>query len=369
MDSTSHLLNFSTAKRKVTPILAKLFVYLPKTCCLEFSDILRSLHLKEYKPVYFLHGAESFFIDRISDYIEQEVLSESEKAFNLTVLYGKEADYLTIMDAARRYPVMSSHQVVLIKEAQDMKSIADLQPYLEKPMPSTILAICHKHKKFSLNSNFGKALKQHAVVFESKRLYDNQIPGWIEQYGNEKQLVIRPPEAGLIAEYLGAELSKVANEIDKLALNVPQGATVTREQIEQYIGISREYNVFELHKALASRDWPRTFRMVQFFAANPKKSPMVVIIGALYGFFSKVYMLHFLAGLPEKELMQKMEVGNAFFLKDYRLAARNFDRSQTENVLSLLREYDLKAKGVEVNTTNVEEGELLKELAWKIVNG
>lgn len=335
---------------------------------MEFHDILRSLRAKEYQPVYFLHGTEPFFIDRISDYVEKEVLGEGEKAFNLSILYGKDADHLAVLDIARRYPVMSSHQVVIIKEAQDMKSLPDLLAYVEKPSPTTLLVICYKHKKFTLNSNFGKALKKNAVVFESKRLYDNQIPDWIIQYGKECQLVIRPAEAGLIAEYLGSDLSKVANELDKLALNVAQGATVTREQIEQFIGISREYNVFELHKALAARDWEKTLRMVLFFAANSRKNPMVVIIGALYGFFSKVYMLHFLGALPEKELLQKMEVGNAFFLKDYRLAARNYNRLQTEQVLGLLKEYDLKVKGVEVNTTNVSEGELLKEMAWRIVN-
>ena len=335
---------------------------------MDFTEILRHLHLKQYQPVYFLHGAEPFFIDKISDYIEYQVLGEAEKAFNLTVFYGKETDHLQVLDAARRYPVMCPHQVVVIKEAQEMKSLTDLLSYIEKPAPSTILAICYKHKKYNLNSSFGKALKKNALVFESKRLYDNQIPDWIIQYGKEHQLTIRPAEAGLIAEYLGAELSKVANELDKLALNVPTGSTVTREQIEQFIGISREYNVFELHKALAERNWLKTFRMVQYFSANPKKSPFVVIVGALYGFFSKVYMLHFLGNASEKELLEKMEVGNAFFLKDYKLAARHFNRDQTEHVLELLKDYDLKAKGVHVNTTNVPEGELLKELVWRIIN-
>ncbi|MBK8492628.1 MAG: DNA polymerase III subunit delta [Saprospirales bacterium] len=335
---------------------------------MEFQDILRQLHLKEYQPVYFLHGTEPYFIDRISDYIEHQVLGEAEKAFNLTVAYGKDTDHLQILDAARRYPVMSPHQVVVIKEAQDMKSLTDLLNYIEKPVPSTILAICFKHKKYNFNSNFGKALKKNALVFESKRLYDNQVPDWVMQYATEHELQLRPAEAGLIAEYLGTELSKVANELDKLALNVPKGSTATREQIEEFSGISREYNVFELHKALAARDWQKSFRMTQFFAANPKKSPFVVIVGALYGFFSKVYMLHFLGGISEKELLTKMEVGNAFFLKDYKLAARHFNRTQTEHVLSLLKEYDLKAKGVHVNTTNVSEGELLKELVWRIIH-
>jgi DNA polymerase III subunit delta len=344
-------------------------IFAPNLLPLELQDILRALHLKQYQPVYFLHGLEPYFIDRISNYIEQEVLNETEKAFNLTVAYGKDTDHLQILDAARRYPVMSAHQVVIIKEAQDMKSLPELLGYLENPTPSTILAICYKHKKYAFNTNFGKVLKKNALVFESKRLYDNQVPDWVTQNGKENGLTIRPAEAALIAEYLGADLSKVANEIGKLALNVPAGATVTHEQIEQHIGISREYNVFELHKALAARDWTRSFRMAQFFAANTKKNPFVVIIGSLYGFFSKVYMLHFLEKLPDKELMEKMGVGNAFFLRDYRLAVRNYNLRQTERVISLLREYDLKSKGLQVNTTNVPEGELLKELLWQIVHG
>jgi DNA polymerase-3 subunit delta len=348
--------------------LAHVFVYLPKLPFLDYLDILRSLRLKEYRPVYFLHGTEPYFIDRISNYLENEVLSESEKAFNLTVLYGKDADPLSVLDAARRYPVMSEKQVVLIKEAQEMKGLTELQAYIEKPVPSTILCICYMHKKFDARTNFAKVLKQHAVVLETKRLYDNQVPDWIIQFGKGHELTIGPAEAGLIAEYLGADLSKVANELEKLALNVPKGANITRAHIEQYIGISREYNAFELHRALAARDWPKAFRMVQYFAANPKKGPMVLIIGSLYGFFSKVYMLHFLGGVPEKQQIKQLGIGNAFFLKDYRLAARHFNRSQTEQVLALLREYDLKTKGVDLNTTSVPEGELLKELVWRIVN-
>jgi DNA polymerase III subunit delta len=339
---------------------------LSKSSLLEFHDILRALHIKQYQPVYFLHGLEPYFIDSIANYIENHILNETEKAFNLTVAYGKDTDFLQILDAARRYPVMSAHQVVLIKEAQDMKSLPDLLAYVENPTPSTILAICYKHKKYALTSNFGKALKKNALVFESKRLYDNQIPDWIGQYSKERGLNIRPAEASLIAEYLGSDLSKVANEIDKLAINVPAGSTVTHEQIEQYIGISREYNVFELHKALAARDWTRTFRIAQYFSANTKKNPFFMIVGALYGFFSKVYMLHFLDKIPEKELMEKMDVKNAFFLRDYRLAARHYNLRQTERIISLLREYDLKAKGVEINTTNVSEGELLREMLWRI---
>ena len=335
---------------------------------MEFQDILRQLKTKQYHPVYFLHGPEGYFIDRIADHIEHQVLGEAEKAFNLMVAYGKETDHLQILDIARRYPVMSPLQVVIIKEAQEMRSLPELLSYVEKPAPTTILVICYKHKKYALNSKFGKALKKNAVVFESKRLYDNKIPDWIMKYGKEHKLTIKPAEAGLIAEYLGSKLSKVANELDKLALNVPEGSTLSRAQIEEYIGISREYNVFELHKALAARNWPKAFRMVQYFSANSKKNPFVVIVGSLYGFFSKVYMFHFLGGLSEKELLGKMGVGNSFFLKDYRLAASHFNRVQTEHVLSLLKEYDLKAKGVGINTTSVSEGELLKEMIWRIVH-
>lgn len=333
-----------------------------------YQDILKELKQKQYRPIYFLHGAEAYFIDVISNYIEDEVLTETEKAFNLTVLYGKEANHLTVVDSARRYPVMAERQVVMVKEAQEMKALADLQSYIEKPLDSTILVICHKHKNYNLNSKFGKLLKEKALVFEAKELYDNQVPDWIKDYLKGKNLKINTNATNLIAEYLGTELSKIANELDKLALNLPPGIEVSEKQVEENIGISKDYNVFELQKALGTRDVLKANRIVQYFAANPRKNPLPVVIGSLYNFFSKIYMMHFVRNLPEKEMLEALQLRSAYFLKDYRAALPHFPLHKTAQVIHFLKEYDLKSKGVDYISTGKEEGELLKELVWRILH-
>ncbi|MCB0587213.1 MAG: DNA polymerase III subunit delta [Phaeodactylibacter sp.] len=335
---------------------------------MDFDQILKELRSKQYRPVYFLHGQESYFIDEVSHYIEKNVLTESERAFNQTIFYGKEVDHLAIVDTARRYPMMSSHQVVILKEAQEMKGIAELLSYIEKPMESTILVICHKHKRFNFNSRFGKALKKNALVFESKPLYDNQVPAWISAYLKRKKLKITPKASELIAEYLGAELSKVANELDKLAINLPAGTEVNDQHIEANIGISKDYNIFELQRALGQQDVLKANRIINYFAANPKKNPMPVLIGALYSYFSKVYLYHAAKNLPVKELLSTLQLRSEFFLKEYRLTARNYPPARAEKVISLLKEYDLKSKGVGYISTGKPEGELMKELVWRLLH-
>lgn len=333
-----------------------------------YQDIIKDFQQKKYHRIYFLHGEESYFIDLVSDYVTANVLSEAEKAFNQTVLYGKDADHLTVLDIARRYPMMAAYQVLVVKEAQDMKTLKELQGYVQKPMPSTILVICHKNGKYNLNSGFGKALKEHAVILESKRLYDNQIPEWIQDYLRSRQLRIRPEAAALIAEYLGSDLSKVANELDKLAINLPAGTEISPQLIEDQIGISKDYNIFEFQKAVGQRDVLKANRIALYFAANPRRNPMPVIIGSLYNFFSKVYLLHFVKDKPEKDQLAVLDLRSSFFLKDYREALRFFTLPRVENALALLREYDLKSKGVDYISTGKPEGELLKELIWKLLH-
>lgn len=335
---------------------------------MEFDHIIKDLKNKQYRSIYFLHGEESYFIDEIAHYIEKNVLSESERAFNQTIFYGKDVNHMDIVDTARRYPMMSSHQVVLLKEAQDMKSLGELLSYVERPMESTILVICHKHKRFNFNSKFGKALKKDAVVFESKPLYDNQVPAWISAFLKKKKLSITPKAAELIADYLGSDLSKVANELDKLAINLPPGTEVNDQHIEANIGISKDYNIFELQRALGQRDVLKANRIINYFAANPKKNPMPVLIGALYGYFSKVYVYHAAKNLPEKELLSTLQLRSNYFLKEYRASARNFPPAQAEKAITLLKEYDLKSKGVGYNSTGKPEGELMKELVWRLLH-
>ncbi len=335
---------------------------------MNFPIILRDLKAKKYQPVYFLHGSEPFFIDAIADYIEKNVLTEGEKAFNQTILYGKEIDFKQVVDAARRYPMMASHQVVIVKEAQEMKTLKKLQTYIENPLTTTILVICHKHKKFDARTKFGKMLTKQALVFHAKKLYDNQLPDWINNYLRDKGFAIQPAATALIAEYLGTDLSKVVNELDKLVINLPAKTTITAEHIQENIGISKNYNIFELQKALGKRQIDKSNRIIQYFSANPRKNPLVMMVGSLYNYFSKIYAYHFLKKSSEQEIMKVLKLRSAYFLSEYRNTARLYNRLQTEQVLALLKEYDLKSKGVNFNNAYLYEGELMKELVWKILH-
>ncbi len=333
-----------------------------------FSQIINDLKKKKYHPVYFLHGKEAYFIDAIADYIEKNVLSDGEKSFNQTILYGKEIEFKQVVDTARRYPMMAPYQVVIIKEAQEMRTLKELATYVEQPAQTTILVICHKHKRFDSRTKLGKLLKKKAVVFEAKKLYDNQLPDWIHNYLQEKEFTIKPAATALIAEYLGTDLSKVVNELDKLAINLPKGTNITQQHIQSNIGISKDYNVFELQKALGQKQVTKVNRIVKYFGANPRKNPMVMMVGSLYNYFSKIYMLHFLRNSGDQDILKALKLGSSFFLREYKAAARNYSRPQTESVLSILKEYDLKSKGVDNNTMNNPDSELMKELVWRIMN-
>ncbi len=335
---------------------------------MNYQQILTELRNKEYHPVYFLHGNESFFIDSISNFIENKVLTEAEKSFNQTVFYGKETEASAVIDVALRYPMMAMRQVVVVKEAQEMKGLNELSSYIEKPSEKTVLVICHKHKKFNSSTKFGKLLKAKTVFFESKKLYDNQVPDWIRNYLKSRKLGVTSLAANLMAEYLGTDLAKVANELDKLALNLPAGTEVDDKLVEEHIGISREYNIFELQRALGKRDILKAGRILNYFSANPRKNPMVLVIGTLFNFFSKIYQLHFLKNSSEREQLQKLNLRSAYALKEYRAAFRFYTFPKVQQVLSILREYDLKSKGVDFNNVGKPEGILLKEMVWRILH-
>lgn len=332
------------------------------------QEILKGLKSKEYAPIYFLHGEEPFYLDLISDFIEKKVLSDAEKGFNQTILYGKEIDYQAVLDTANRYPMMSPYQVLIIKEAQEMRTLEMLLPYVQNPVKTTILVIVYKHKSYKkFNTKFGKAVKKQAVLFESKKLYDNKVPDWIMSYLKSKKLIINPRVAGLIGEYLGTDLSKVSNEMDKLALNLEPGTEVTADIVEQQIGISKDYNVFEFQKALAARDAFKANKIVNYFKANERKHPLVMMTGVLYNFFSKVYMLHHLKRKPGADILKVLGLRSNWFLKDYQMAASRYNLQSVENILHLLKEYDLKSKGVDFNATGSEPGALLKEMVYRIL--
>jgi DNA polymerase-3 subunit delta len=333
-----------------------------------YEEILRDLQAGKFQPIYLLHGEEPYFIDRIEAAIEAQALSEAERSFNQLILYGRDAEPLTLLDQLRRYPMMSARQVVILREAQEMKGLNDLAGYAENPMPTTVFVICYKHKKFDMRTRMGKALAAKAVVFESKKLYDNQVPDWIASYCKAQKRTIEPAAAALLAEYLGADLAKVANELDKLALNLPAGNAITPAHVEEFVGISKEYNVFELQRAFALRDKARIARIEQYFAANIRKNPLIGTIASLYNYFSKVYMLYFLPNASDAEIAQTLELRSDFFVKEYKAAARNYTREHIEHILHLLHLYDLRAKGVNTDTTHTSEEALMRELFFRMLN-
>ncbi|MEO3404597.1 DNA polymerase III subunit delta [Mucilaginibacter sp. CAU 1740] len=336
-------------------------------------EILKDLKNRKFKPLYLLHGDEPYFIDLISNYVEHKLLPEHERGFNQTVVYGKDTDIMTVLNAAKRYPMMADYQVVLVKEAQDMKwgkeddnkkSIDPVLSYLENPLPSTILVFCYKYGKFDKRKKTYKAIEKKGLIFESATLYDNKIPGWVEGYVSEKGYKMNQQASAMIAEYLGNDLSKVANELEKLMLNVSAGQEITLKHIQDNIGISKEYNVFELQTALTKKDAYKVNQIVNYFEANPKSNPIVLVLGNLNNFFSKVLVYHYVKDKTPQNLAKEMGV-NPYFIKDYEQAARNYPLGKIFQVISYLREYDLKSKGVE---SNAPHGELMKELMFKILH-
>lgn len=337
------------------------------------AEIIKDLKNRKYKPVYLLHGEEPYFIDQVSNYVEHQLLPEAEKGFNQTVLYGKDTDIMTVLGAAKRYPMMADYQVVLVKEAQEMKwgsesddkkSINPLQAYLENPLPSTILVFCYKYSKFDKRKKVYKAIEKSGLIFESGSLYDSKIPAWVESYLTEKGYKINQQASLMLAEYLGNDLSKIANELDKLMLNVSAGQEITLKHIHDNIGISKEYNVFELQTALAKKDAYKANQIINYFEANPKANPIVLVLGNLNNFFTKVLVYHYVKDKSPQNLAREMGV-SPYFIKDYEQAARSYPLGKTVQIISYLREYDVKSKGVESNT---DHGGLMKELMFKILH-
>ena len=335
---------------------------------MEFDQIMRDLKNKIYHPVYFLQGEEPYFIDRISDQVEHNLLTEGEKSFNQTVLYGKDTDLLVLLDVLRRYPMMSNYQVVILKEAQDFKGIEKLESYFRNPMKSTIFVVCHKHKTIRKGTNFQKMVEKESAFYTSERLYDNQLPAFIESAAKNAGVHIDSKAVMLLAEYLGNDLSKIAMELTKLELNVPRERAITPADIEKFIGISKEYNSFELVHAIAAHNTEKAFRISDYLIRNPKDNPPVLIIGALYSFYSKAY-LYMAQNLrmvqKDFELQGKMGV-NKFMLQDLRSYGNHYSLDQAEKAIELLQEYDLKFKGV--NATGSAKEELLTEMVFRLMN-
>lgn len=317
--------------------------------------------------MYFLHGPEPYFIDSIEKFIEENALPEEQKAFNQIILYGKDVDANTVIDNARRFPMMAEHQVVILREAQMMRELKDLETYLQQPQPSTILVICHKHKNFTGKKFLDLAAKA-GVVFESKKLYENQVFDWVQDHIRTLGYDITSHATNLLIEYLGTDVSVIVLELEKLALHLEKGVTINEEHIEEYVGISREYNVFELNKALGLRDIAKVSRILQNFSANPKRNPDVMVIGSLANYFTRLYQLHFLKSEPDSVITKALGLRSSYALREYKQALRNYPLSKTMEVISTLKQYDLMSKGVDYSSTGKDESALLKELVWKILN-
>ena len=333
---------------------------------MEYQKILSDLRDKKYGSVYFLEGEEPYYIDVVSDYILENVLTESEKSFNQTLLYGKDISLDTILTAARRYPMMAERQVVVIREAQNIRDIDELTSYVEKPAPTTLLVICYKYKNIDKRKKLYKAVQKHGVYLESKPLYENQVPGWIVDYLKTQKLGIEPKAVQMIADHVGNNLQRIVNELDKVIFSAIPGTSITVDDVEKNIGISKEYNIFEYQKALGAKDLYKANRIVNYMIQNEKANPMIMIVGILVSFFRKILTFHSIENKSNTgEVAQKLGV-SPFFLNDYLTAARNFPLQKAILAVSLIREYDLRSKGARGGTT--DNGELLRELTYKILH-
>lgn len=330
-----------------------------------YEEIISNLQKKIYHPIYFLMGEETYFIDKISDYIADNVLTEAEKGFNQTVLYGKDTEPHTIIANARRFPMMSNYQVIIVREAQNIKKIEDLEPYAKNPLNSTILVINYKYKTLDKRKTFPKLIDQKGVLFESKKIYDNQLPTWISAYLKNQQYSIAPQAAAMISEYLGADLGKVANELDKLIISLPLGTQISPDHIERNIGISKEFNVYELQNALGERDLLKANRIINYFGANPSSNPMPVVISSLFSYFSKILNYHFLEDKSQNNVASVLQV-HPFFVKTYVAAAKNYNIKKLVEIVSILREYDMKSKGF--GNISTSSADLQREMIYRILH-
>lgn len=332
----------------------------------EVKALVNDIKNRKFKPIYFLMGEEPYYIDGISDFIEMNVLSEDEKGFNQMVLYGRDVSIEDIVGNAKRYPMMSDYQVVIVKEAQDLsRTIEKLAEYANNPQPSTILVINYKYKTIDKRKTLYKTLQKVGVVYESKKLFENQVADWIRRTLSTQNYTIVPKAAQMLVEFLGNDLSKISNELDKLKIILPKGTQITPEHVEVNIGISKDYNNFELRKAVGERDTLKAFQIVNYFAENPRDNPMVVTVSLLFSFFSQLLHFHGLHDKSPRNVASSLKI-NPYFVNEYILAAKNFPMKKVSAVVSILREFDVKSKGVGANA--VPQGDLLKEMLVRILN-
>jgi DNA polymerase-3 subunit delta len=332
----------------------------------EVLKIVNDIKAGKIKPIYFLMGEEPYYIDRLSDYIENNVLSEEEKGFNQTVLYGRDVTVEDIVSAAKRYPMMAERQVIIVKEAQDLvKTIDKFESYASDPVPTTVLVLCYKYKTLDKRKKVTKLFEKSGLIFESKKLYDNQVGQWITRVLQAKKYSIEPKASAMLVEFLGTNLEKINNELEKLQIILPVGSTISANHIEENIGFSKDFNIFELRKAIGEKNQLKSYKIAQYFSENPKDHPLVMTTGMLFSFFVQLLQYHGLKDKNPKNVAAVLKV-NPFFLKDYDVALRNYPMKKVSKIVTLLREIDVKSKGVGANA--LPQHELLKEMLVGIFN-
>jgi len=331
----------------------------------EVKQIVNDIKNGNISPVYFLMGEEAYYIDKISEFIEKNVLTEEERGFNQIILYGKEVSVEDIVGNAKRYPMMAEKQVVIVKEAQHLsRTIDKLSSYVEQPQTSTVLVLCYKYGKLDKRKKLYKVLQKHGLIFESKKLYENQVSDWIRVVLQGKGYRIAPKAALMLVEFLGTDLSRINNELEKLQLVVPSSTEITAEVIEENIGISKDFNNFELKKAIGERDISKATRIINYFAQNPKDNPFVVTVSLLYNFFTQLLNYHGLADHSPRNVASALRI-NPYFVNEFQTAAKNYPMKKVSGIVASLRELDLKGKGGGANS--ITHADLLKELLVKVI--
>jgi len=328
--------------------------------------ILKDIKNRNFKPIYFLMGEEDYFIDKISNLIENTVLKEEEKGFNQMVIYGKDTTIKDIISNAKRYPMMSDYQVIVVKEAQDLaRTIEDLTPYALQPQPTTILVFNYKYKKLDARKKLSKAIKKTGVLFESKKLYDNQVASWLTKGLRDKGYAINPVASELLVSFLGNNLSKISNELNKLVLVLPKGTLITPEHIEENIGISKDFNVFELNKAIGKKQIKKANQIINYFVQNEKDNPLPVVLGQLNAYFTKLLLLNGLKDKSQSNVASKLKV-HPFFVKEYFEAVRNYPMRKVAQIIGFIHQADMKSKGV--GASGFSQKDILKELLFQILH-
>ncbi|HXB44075.1 MAG TPA: DNA polymerase III subunit delta [Puia sp.] len=328
------------------------------------DKIISNWKKDSFKPVYWFEGEEEYYIDKLIDYAEHHILSEAESSFNLSVFYGKDADWASVINACRRYPMFAKRQVVLLKEAQQMRDIEKLEPYIDNPLSSTVFVVSYKEKKMDGRSRLAKVLKEKAEVLTTKKMYDNQLPEWANEMVQSKGYDISQKAVMLLVDHIGNDLSRIDNEIEKILVNLGGRRNITDDDIEQFVGVSKEYNVFELQDALVKKDLSKAMRIIQYFEANPKAGPIQLILTSVYNYFSKLFSMFGMSDLSENAV-KPLFYNNIFAARQAIDAMSNFGYDGVESTLLLLHDYNLKSVGV--NSIGREDASLLKELVAKMI--